>query len=1015
MKKQGFTLMELILSIVLVSIIIVTMVGTLLKIRESYSIINQNIEARTYKALVSKVINEHFMNNGGVKRIVCSSDKKCELILGNNKSMTLEIVNNIIDSEEVKDNSNNVVANREILISSLKYYGNNYEYVKSIKSVKTTYQNGTIMNDGYNFNSISFEKPYEYDNKNDSNLKDSIYRITILMSDPKYNMELYSTAKVDYEELKRLYVLTYDNRGGYDCYQTVALDNTPWGTLCRPKTNQEGYSFWGWFNQPSSGTEILDTTIAKGNMTAYAQWTNRRFTCPSGQYLPQNQTDCKPCLEDNYCEGLNNVLFDKFNDQGITPCNSGYHTTGKGSTSANNCMINCAKNYYVENANDASCTTCPRGHISNSHTVMQGNTSSCVAQQLKITYHKNDGSNTTSTETLTYDGNMDNNNLTPNNNFKTKRGYTFKGWSLTSNGPIEKDSFNAAVGDNWFIEKVGNSQSTSIDLYGIWEANKYIVTVDANGGTIPVTSGWTNGSDNTTASKTITYGSAYGDLPVPTRDGYTFSRWGNIYFYGDIVIAAITDYQYNYYSVLNKLAPGATYTIEIDSATVTNGSSAYFDTDIWDFTTSNSYGLVRNAFGNNISYNVTVPSNIDTSHDIRLIIYSGMGGSTSGVGTNFTNFRLNTTDISYYTGINSSTIVSTNRNHQLVAEWGVGSVTCSAGTYLPANTTSCTTCPAGYYCPGGTYGLYSQMQGVALCDIGTYSSGTGNQSCTPCPTGYTTTSVGSSSKSSCYITCSDNTRVASADAQCTTGCGTGYHLASHTVYAGTTSSACIANTYSIKYNANGGSGAPGDTTYTYDNSNTYLSSTIPTRTGYTFLGWSQDSTATSASYAAGSAWSRLNIPGNGSYFTLYAVWSTVCTSGGTYNSSTGKCEYSASITNTYCGKAANLNGYSGLCDCWSSSDPDLHDFIMCGKKSSCSAVCSGWSNSSGTCSPNYSCPTGTGLSNYAVYGSTCIANTTESTCPSGWEIRTGLGNNGHDYGCTSSSHTLSGTTCSYTP
>ena len=41
MKKQGFTLVELILSIVLVSIIIVTMVGTLLKIRQSYSIINQ--------------------------------------------------------------------------------------------------------------------------------------------------------------------------------------------------------------------------------------------------------------------------------------------------------------------------------------------------------------------------------------------------------------------------------------------------------------------------------------------------------------------------------------------------------------------------------------------------------------------------------------------------------------------------------------------------------------------------------------------------------------------------------------------------------------------------------------------------------------------------------------------------------------------------------------------------------------------------------------------------------------
>ena len=89
MKKHGFTLIELILSIVLVTIIIVTMVGTLLKIRESYSIINQNIEARTYKALIAKVINEHFMKNGGVKNINCLSNTKCELLLGNNKTMTL--------------------------------------------------------------------------------------------------------------------------------------------------------------------------------------------------------------------------------------------------------------------------------------------------------------------------------------------------------------------------------------------------------------------------------------------------------------------------------------------------------------------------------------------------------------------------------------------------------------------------------------------------------------------------------------------------------------------------------------------------------------------------------------------------------------------------------------------------------------------------------------------------------------------------------------------------------------
>ena len=79
------------------------------------------------------------------------------------------------------------------------------------------------------------------------------------------------------------------------------------------------------------------------------------------------------------------------------------------------------------------------------------------------------------------------------------------------------------------------------------------------------------------------------------------------------------------------------------------------------------------------------------------------------------------------------------------------------------------------------------------------------------------------------------------------------------------------NTYhfTIKYNANGGSGAPSDTTATNSSStkSITLSSTTPTRSGYTFLGWSTSSTATSASYSAGTSYSF-------SYGTtnLYAVW-----------------------------------------------------------------------------------------------------------------------------------------------
>lgn len=71
--------------------------------------------------------------------------------------------------------------------------------------------------------------------------------------------------------------------------------------------------------------------------------------------------------------------------------------------------------------------------------------------------------------------------------------------------------------------------------------------------------------------------------------------------------------------------------------------------------------------------------------------------------------------------------------------------------------------------------------------------------------------------------------------------------------------------YTIKYNANGGSGAPSSQTKWKDQALT-LSTTKPTRTGYSFLGWSTSSTATTATYSAGGSYTT------NAAATLYAVW-----------------------------------------------------------------------------------------------------------------------------------------------
>ena len=71
--------------------------------------------------------------------------------------------------------------------------------------------------------------------------------------------------------------------------------------------------------------------------------------------------------------------------------------------------------------------------------------------------------------------------------------------------------------------------------------------------------------------------------------------------------------------------------------------------------------------------------------------------------------------------------------------------------------------------------------------------------------------------------------------------------------------------HTVKYDANGGSGAPGAQKFVSGGSMT-ISSTKPTRKGYDFKGWSTSSSSSSVSYTPGSKYSEKKSR------TLYAVW-----------------------------------------------------------------------------------------------------------------------------------------------
>lgn len=84
----------------------------------------------------------------------------------------------------------------------------------------------------------------------------------------------------------------------------------------------------------------------------------------------------------------------------------------------------------------------------------------------------------------------------------TKTGATFVGWYLSPNSDDAITSSYVMPDDD-------------IIAYARWVNRTYTVSFDPNGGVVSPT------------EKTVVYGTAYGTLPTPTRDGYTFAGWYN--------------------------------------------------------------------------------------------------------------------------------------------------------------------------------------------------------------------------------------------------------------------------------------------------------------------------------------------------------------------------------------------------------------------------------------------------------------------------------------------------------
>lgn len=118
----------------------------------------------------------------------------------------------------------------------------------------------------------------------------------------------------------------------------------------------------------------------------------------------------------------------------------------------------------------------------------------------KVSYDANGGTDTPNYQTKYHDE-----NLTIKSNVPTRKGYTFLGWSTSSTATVANSNY--APGSIY-------STNANLNLYAVWEAKKYSVTYNANGGS------GAPSSQTKYYEKTLTLRTT-----KPTRIGYNFLGW----------------------------------------------------------------------------------------------------------------------------------------------------------------------------------------------------------------------------------------------------------------------------------------------------------------------------------------------------------------------------------------------------------------------------------------------------------------------------------------------------------
>ena len=634
------------------------------------------------------------------------------------------------------------------------------------------------------------------------------------------------------------YTINFNSDGGTTVSSKTATYDSKIGTLTNP--TKTGYNFAGWYLDTESITSESVYKYAK-DITLKAKWTeatNTKYTV--NYYLQTLDKKYDKVTESVVYTGTTNKTVDaalKTYEGFVTPSKQTVKILADGSAKVD---------YYY------------------------------VRKELKVTFVNGD-----TKKEVTYLYGKENQAFT-NNGF-SKTGYTLTGYSNTSGGSKNYEVTSTVTGE--FIDKHYPSKT----VYVVFTANTYKIAFNNNGGT---------GSMDTI---TCTYDK---DCTLTknafTKTGYTFAGWSKTstgaieYTNGSTVKNLLTSGSMTLYAKWTANTYTITYNANGGSGTMSKTTCTY-DTNCtiaansftktgytfasWtkDSTTGTSYAVgstVKNlATSGNVNmyakwttntYKIAYTMNngslgtnkpTSASYDANVLIDNPTKNLTVTINANNQGATISKTSVSQAQTFNGWTVS------------GLNTSTAKTGTASNAITTA--------YTGSSTKNTYFKNLTATKGATVTFTANWANTAVTLptiTKTGYTCGYADTASGSIAYASGSKYTPNGEI---------------SKTLYA-----KCNANTYTITYNANGGSGTMSKTTCTYD-TNCTLAANSFTYDGYEFVNWTKDST-TGTSYTAGSTVKNLATSGN---VNMYAKWITQF----------GKDSWSTIAANVKAGNTTNYN------------------------------------------------------------------------------------------------------------